>query len=185
MTFNTAPWDRLDYKIKDHYLEQDDFDKLFDVIFNQPFPWTFTHKLTEQDAAPHHFQFTHLLFSAAKLKNGGREEEFRSPYFDFISNIILKNIEYKQLLRMKVNCYVQGDLLHFHPKHTDFKFPHQTALFYMNANDGCTQLYPKDREPVEISSVANRMLIFDGLTHHNSTNCTTTPRRINININYV
>ena len=55
------------------------------------------------------------------------------------------------------------------------------AIFYVNTNDGLTVL---DNE-VEIDSVSNRLLVFDGSTMHHSTTCTNQKRRVNINFNFM
>ena len=65
--------------------------------------------------------------------------------------------------------------------HTDYPFPHKSAILYINTCEGYTKL--KDR--TKISSIANRLLIFDSSEDHCSTTTTDVPARFNININYI
>ena len=65
-----------------------------------------------------------------------------------------------------------------HDSHTDHRFPHYTAIYYINTNNGPTTVGDKDVESIE-----NRLVLFDGLIHHNSNLQTDTAARINININ--
>jgi hypothetical protein len=64
--------------------------------------------------------------------------------------------------------------------HRDFSFKHKGAIYCVNTNNGGTKL----EDGTIIGSVANRLLLFDPSTLHDSTNCTDKKARINININY-
>lgn len=57
--------------------------------------------------------------------------------------------------------------------------PHTTCLYYINTNNGKTIL----NDEIEVDSVANRLLVFDGLTPHCSTTCSDEKVRMNVNLN--
>ena len=57
----------------------------------------------------------------------------------------------------------------------------KTALFYINTNNGCTEF----ECGVRVSSVANRVCIFDSnLQHRGVTHTEGDPQRIVVNFNY-
>ena len=77
--------------------------------------------------------------------------------------------------------YPRTNEIEHHGKHTDYKFKHRGALFYINTNDGLTIL----DDGTEVESVENRLILFDSSKPHNSTTCTNTTCRITINFNYI
>ena len=65
--------------------------------------------------------------------------------------------------------------------HVDYKFDHKVCIFYINSNNGYTLF--KSGEKVE--SIANRILIFDGLKEHSTVVQSDTSARYIININVI
>ena len=66
-------------------------------------------------------------------------------------------------------------------KEKDTDYPGQTAIFYVNTNDGYTEFEDSTR----VESVANKIVIFDSKLKHRGTTCTNQKTRVVINLNYV
>ncbi len=93
----------------------------------------------------------------------------------------MEKIQHEQINRAKFNFYPRTHEIGKHNFHTDRdNFPVKAALFYVNNNDGYTSF----EDDGFISSIRNRMLLFNGKERHRSTTCTNANARINININY-
>ena len=103
-----------------------------------------------------------------------------STHFDNILPLIMKKIDVKTLIRVKINSYTKEDKLIEHDLHTDYDYSNNGAIFSINTCDGYTKL----EDGTKIESVANRMLFFDASKPHCSTNTTNQARRVNINFNY-
>ena len=90
-------------------------------------------------------------------------------------------IDFKSLMRIKLNFYPHTETLREHGQHVDYDFPSHAAIYSLNTCDGFTRL----SDGTKIDSVANRMLFFDGSTLHNSSTTTNAKGRYNINFNYL
>ena len=112
---------------------------------------------------------SHIIFLHGKVHSS------LYPYFLTLFKPVLK---WKSLVRIKVNFYGHTDKIHEHIKHRDFAFKHKVALLSLNTCNGFTRIGKK-----KIYNVANRALLFNGETH-NSTTCTNSKGRYNVNINY-
>ena len=84
-------------------------------------------------------------------------------------------------MESKRNLYPNQNKFIEHDTHIDYDEPHQAAIYYINTNNGYTKL----EDGTKVSSIANRMLFFDGSKNHQSTNCTDEKIRLNINFNYL
>ena len=93
---------------------------------------------------------------------------------------LLRLAKVEKLIRAKVNYYPKTSEIVHHKDHTDWRFEHKGALFYLNDCDGLTVL----EDGTEVESVANRLLLFDSSKPHHSTTTTNADRRLNINLNY-
>ena len=160
----------LNYKIVDNFLDKKTFKQLKKQILGNEFPW-FSHlDGVSTDDSKDGFYFTHLFFWH-KLGY--------SKHYDLIKPIIEK-LNPEILIRVKANFFPSTKEIYKHKKHFDFPFKHNGFLFYINNNDGFTEL----KDGTKIKSIENRGLFFDASILHNSTTCTNAPGRININFNY-
>lgn len=119
------------------------------------------------------FYFDHILFNLEKGVN--------SPYFNSVGLPLLGLINYKTLIRMKINCYTNQGKQIVNNFHVDSTTPHKVALYTINSNNGYTEFETGEK----VISKANQMIKFNGLTKHRSVTQNDTDIRINININYV
>ena len=84
------------------------------------------------------------------------------------------------LVRARALLYTNQGRQIVHEKHVDFKFPHKTAVFYVNTNNGYTEF----EDGTKVESVENRIVFFDGSKPHNSSTCTDQKIRVVVSINY-
>ena len=104
-----------------------------------------------------------------------------SSYFDSLLPLINK-LGCKALVRIKANLNPYSSQLSESWYHVDFDNKNlKTAVFYMNTNNGYTKFKKNNKK---ISSIKNRVVVFNSNTEHLGTNTTNCKRRIVININY-
>jgi len=166
----------LNYRVIDNFLEKEDFYKFQEEIFNtNTIPWFYRSSQIEE--------------STEDLNDIGY---FTLSFFKHISNDftnlnyylfkIYEKLNCKALIQTRANLTLinnNNKKMYFH---TDYKFKCNTAIFYMNTNNGATIL---DRnEKIKIDSVENRMLMFDSQIEHCALIQSDVKRRIVININY-
>jgi hypothetical protein len=160
------------FKIIDNFLNVNDFVKIKEVLTGSNFPWFFQPAVAEtQHTNYSDFYFAHQLFNA--------DSSTPSSYFEICKPIIEK-LQINKLIRIKANLYPNLGYELENKPHTDFPFSHTGSVFYINSNNGYTIL----EDGTKIESVENRILIFDASKMHQSTHCTDTKVRININLNY-
>lgn len=156
----------------DDYLDINYFNKL-SVLFNSnEFPWYYQPNITLKDDIGHG-AFVHTFY---------RGDSSNSSFLPALHQLFNK-LEIKKILRAKVNLYPRTDSMVIHQRHVDIPeldTPYQTALLYINTNNGKTIF---DNQSVD--SIENRIAIFDNSMYHSSTTCTDKKIRITLNINYV
>mgnify|MGYP003664992701 FL=1 len=126
--------------------------------------------LNKEQKIYNHFQ-THMVYSNHQIYSSFAFEKLK-PLIDLL--------DIKALIRIKINSYPRTPKVIHHQDHVDYDFKHKGALFFVNSNDGFTVL----KNDTKISSVENKLLLFDSSEKHHSTTTSDTNRRITININY-
>ena len=161
----------MDKKIIDNFLPQDYFEYLQRIILDHSFPWLYNAEVANRgEIQDEHFYFTHNLFDNFKPSSSIFEEFI--PFFEQLEAIAM--------VRARALLYVNQGKQIVHEKHIDFKFPHKTAVFYMNTNNGYTEF----EDGTKVESVENRIVFFDGSIPHNSSTCTDQKVRVVLSINY-
>jgi len=161
-------------KIIDDFLDQDEFEIIHKYLTADDFPWYLSNSITKNKYGLDQFQFSHLFFDISK------------PYLQNYSNFLtplFNKLQAKYILRVKANLRPrtsQGVLSDFH---TDLDLNQQTAIFYLNTNNGYTKFQQNDYD--DCPSVANRLLTFYGALKHAGCSCTDQNTRIVLNINYI
>jgi hypothetical protein len=159
----------MDYKIIDNALSNQDFLNIKNTVFRKSFNWYFSNTVANEKDNKY-FYFTHYFYEDCVPK---------SEFFLILSPI-LNILKPKSLIRIKANLYpnlgkeIKNDI------HVDFNYTHKGALFYINTNNGFTEL----EDGSKIESIENRLLLFDSSKKHRSTHCTDKKSRVNINFNY-
>ena len=186
---------KSEYKIIDNALDVESFNNLQAWISSNAFPW-FHHGQVAYDEdeelsqdedeeylnlrklaltksqKEYNFALVHMIYNDGKMWCGQETWDMLSP--------LLRLTKVEELIRAKVNYYPKTSEIVHHKDHTDWRFEHKGALFYLNDCDGLTVL----EDGTEVESIANRLLLFDSSKPHHSTTTTNADRRLNINVNY-
>lgn len=159
-------------KIIDNFLSPEAFGLLEANIINPMFPW-YLQKSTDYDGDGR-FQFTYLFFD--HLQWIGNKDTI-APFLDILDPIAIR--------RIKANLQPPTEQIVTNNLHVDIpnlkESPITTGVFYLNTNDGKTIFETGE----EVSSVANRMVLFNNNLRHTGTTCTGTFPRIVINFNLI
>ena len=161
-------------KVIDNFLPVDEFEKIRDTLTGFYFPWFYNDYVNNDLDDEKNFQFVHLFYD--KLRN--------SDFFSLLEPLI-KKLDMDSIARIKANLLVRTSTRQVFGFHNDFnwKYKWNTAIFYINTNNGKT-LIKENNKIKEISSLENRVVIFDGRLKHAGTTCTDAKNRIVINLNY-
>ena len=95
--------------------------------------------------------------------------------------LVLLDLNIKELLRMKLNFIPCTEKIIRHGFHIDTEEYSKTSILYFNTNDGYTE-FEKTGERGQ--SVANRIVTFDSSEKHLGTTCTNDYARLVVNINW-
>ena len=96
---------------------------------------------------------------------------------------ILTKLSPQYIFRIKANLRprtTQGVLSDYH---VDMSLNQQTAILYLNTNNGYTKFQQNGLQ--DVHSVANRLVTFYGGLKHAGASCTDENTRIVLNINYI
>jgi len=161
-------------KIIDDFLSPSDF-QITQQFFQSPdFLWHYNEGIANRKQGLDQFQFVHPFFDISKPS--------QTDWSPFLQPILTKlNAQY--IFRIKANLRPrtsQGVLSDFH---TDMKLNQQTAIFYLNTNNGYTKF--KEETLDDVPSVANRLITFFGHLQHCGCSATDCNNRIVLNINYI
>ena len=160
-------------KVEDNFLEDKDFQAIKNTLLKDDFfDWYFNHEIVNDHPKDnlHFFQFTHFLY----------RNHVRSQFFN-ICTPILKKLDVKSLVRIKVNLSTFSTKLVEGGFHRDYDFDCKSALFYVNTNNGYTKFKKNNKI---IKSVENRMALFKATELHTGTNTTDQKCRVAINFAY-
>ena len=160
--------------IKDNYLSEQEFEKVQNIFFDSKLSWQLKYGVAyDHNGSLDDYFFGHLVYQYVPM----------SPHFADIMNIFHPRFKSHVITRIKCNLYTRTSEIVKHDWHKD----HDTlpvlngALLMLYTCNGYTAF--EDGEKVE--SVANRMVFFDSLKLHHSTNTTNTSNRLTLNINYI
>jgi len=152
------------YKIFDNFLSEEECLKIKNSILNSEFSWNLTPNVSniqENLKITSSYYFTHLFDSYE------------------IFDVLLKKLSPSKVIRIKANLYPSTEKVERHNNHIDYDYENIGAIYYLNTNNGLTIL----EDNVEVESVRNRLLLFDGSKLHCSTTCSDDKCRVNVNMN--
>jgi hypothetical protein len=123
-----------------------------------------------------------------------------SPHCYFFIDIFNKfckkeSINYKSILRIRLNLLFSRSKNFITGPHVDFLFPHNVFLYYFNDSDGDTVFYkekftnsvsPKSlEEDLRVSPVAGKGMVFEGSRFHSPSSPKKYRTRITLNIDFL
>ena len=154
------------------FLNKETHKKIKDLLFSNNFPWFYNNQIVElnKEIIENDFFFSHNLF---------KDEKPCSNYFDFILDPIFQKLNFKKLIRAKINCYTRSDKNRESRFHVDINKPHAVAIYNLNTCNGYT-LFENN---IKVFSEENSLLVFNGEKSHASASQTNEKLRININLN--
>ena len=161
-------------RIIDDFLSPSDFEITQNFFQSNNFTWYYNQGIAKHKQGLDQFQFVHPFFDISKPS--------QTDWSPFLQPILTK-LNAKYIFRIKANLSPrtsQGVLSEFH---TDINLNQQTAIFYLNTNNGYTLF--KDNTLGKVDSVANRLLTFHGHLEHCGCSATDCNNRIVLNINYI
>lgn len=178
-------------KVISNFLIKPLFTALKDAVEGNVLEWFWHSKTLEQNTINPYtfreddFMFVHVLYS----KKGKKSKA--SKWFSIFEPILyfLKDkYDYKELIRVKMNLYVNQGKQYEHPKHIDFydQSTNQppngliTSIFNFTTCDGYTKIGDE-----KIPSRENELIMFDGSKEHCGSTPTNTKNRVVININVI
>ena len=162
-------------QVIDNFLPEEEFKSIQSLMMGNKypdvtgFPWFYCYGRTTPDDGL--FLMVHMFYYP--------ETEPNSKYVN-IWNTFMNKVEAKKCTRIKANLTFNTPTIEpaiFHSDYSDMK----TAIFYINTNNGYTEF----ESGVRVSSVANRVCIFDSnLKHRGTTHSEGSQQRIAVNFNY-
>ena len=161
-------------KIIDNFLSDDDFKITQHYFLDSAIDWKFNDSIVSFEKGIDQYQFVHEFCNV--------QRPFKSNYSNFLQPILTK-LNALYIFRMKANLRPRTHQIIHSAYHTDMDLNQQTAIFYLNTNNGYTRF--KDDSIPDVQSVANRFLTFDGSLQHSGTSCTDQNVRVVLNINYI
>ena len=110
--------------------------------------------------------------------------------FKKINKSISLSVNFKEIFSSEINLeflsilYFPIEIPDDHNRpHVDQDYPHTVLLYYINDSDGDTYFFKKKKIIDRVTPKQNRLVIFDGTTHHASSN-PSKGHRISLNLNY-
>ena len=156
-------------KIIDNFLPEEEFKSIQSLMMGGQFNWYYgAGRVTNDDGS---FNMVHMFFQP--------EVGINSKHIT-MWNTFMNKVEAKKCERIKANLTFKTPTIELSEYHSDYD-DMKTAIFYINTNNGYTEF----ESGVRVSSVANRVCIFDSnLRHRGTTHTEGDQQRIVVNFNY-
>ena len=161
-------------KVIDNFLSDDNFQILQQYFSSDTFTWNLNNSIACHREGLDQYQFVHPFFDISKPS--------LDTWSPFLAPLLTK-LNAKYIFRIKANLRPRTSQGVLSDYHTDMDLNQQTAIFYLNTNNGYTKFHSNDYP--DVKSVANRLLTFYGGLKHCGSSCTDQNTRIVLNINYI
>ena len=156
-------------QIIDNFLPEEEFTSIQSIMMSSEFKWYYIQGTAQLYDGLYHM--THMFFEPTV---GANSEHLK------MWNTLMNKVGAKKCERIKANLMFKTPTSVSSIFHTDYP-DMKTAVFYINTNNGCTEF----ESGVRVSSVANRVCIFDSnLQHRGTTHTEGGHQRIVVNFNY-
>ena len=156
-------------QIIDNFLPEEEFKAIQSLMMGYEFGWFYSEgRVDSYDGL---YQMIHMFFQPDVGSN--------SKHIS-IWNTFMNKVEAKKCKRIKANLTFKTSTIEVGEYHCDY-LNGKTAIFYITTNNGYTEF----EKGVRVSSVANRVCIFDSnLKHRGTTHSEGGQQRIAVNFNY-
>jgi len=161
-------------KVIDNFLDDDEFNIIQQYFLNEDFTWYLNDSIANKRKGIDQYQFIHLFFDISRPS--------LTDWSPFLTPLLQK-LKAKYIFRIKANLRPRTSQGVLSDYHTDMDLNQQTAIFYLNTNNGYTKF--QDNTLEDVPSVANRLLTFYGGLKHCGCSATDSNYRIVLNINYI
>lgn len=161
-------------KVIKNFLEQSFFEKLKSIICHEDFPWRYRKQMTSFPPDKNKEFFTYSFFNNNKINS----DDYHSLMIP-----ILQKLNCKAVVEIKANLNLQSNKNIKSCFHTDYNLPSNTAILYINTNNGGTDIKIKNKVKF-IKSEENKIVIFPAKTLHRACIQSDTRQRFVINFNY-
>jgi hypothetical protein len=160
--------------IVDNFLPPSLFNDIQQLTLGDRINWAYCPNATS-DNTPDEFYFSHTVFAD--------NPPYASPLFNDIKPILYfldDRLKFYIDSLIRINCTLCTNRGKTMPQamHVDFDMPHYTGIFYCNTTNG-----PTIFEDMEVESIANRFVLFDGQKRHAATIQDDCHARVNIVFN--
>lgn len=204
-----------DYLVIDDILPKKTQDYIENRVLNPETTWNFLNAVTVNDDYDRRVNYTHSDYKFMDTSGLCNAFYYDDRIFEqskvwlyenalFIINEFVEKtgIDYRYISRMKVNMLTKSthkdhDENCTNIPHVDTNGPHWTLLYYINDSDGDTFLYDQKYDEAHngttlpltvkarVSPKKGRLLAFNGLLYHSSSNPINYETRLNMNINII
>ena len=164
-------------KIIQNFLQDEDYNKIKDILNSNNFPWFYSDKIVEPNInKKFNFQFVHIFYKDGLVN---------SDYFTLLDPI-LKLIDPYLLIKVKANLLTRTNKFYESSMHIDNETNPKstkitTGILYFDNTNGYTRFEKGDI----VKSEENKYIEFDNKLKHTGSSCTDAKRRIVINFNYI
>ena len=156
-------------QIIDNFLPEEEFKSIQSLMTSFQFNWFYQEGRTTEDDGK--YLMVHMFYQPEVGPN--------SKHIN-IWNTFMNKVEAKKCERIKANLTFKTPTIELGEYHSDYS-DIKTATFYINTNNGYTEF----ESGVRVSSVANRVCIFDSnLQHRGTTHSEGGNQRVVVNFNY-
>ena len=159
----------MSIKIIENCISKNDLQNIRDMFYSNTFAWYL--QLGVNTIGDGYTQFCHTFYS--NFNQNSQNFITLKPIIDLLNPL--------SIIRVKANLLTKTDKIIKHGLHTDQDFKCNTAIFYLNTNNGFTEFEDGNK----VLSEENKLVIFDNFLKHTGTSCTDKNERIVINFNYV
>ena len=156
---------------KNIYTDKEIFE-IENFVLSNEFPWYHIKEQTENNNDG--LFFSHNFYS---------NHSFCSKYSNFL-NPLLNLIKPTAILSIRMNLTLNKNTrycCYFHTHDINKQVKHTTSVFYLNTNNGYTEL----EDGTKILSEKNKLASFPAYIKHRACSTTDKPVRIVINLNYI
>mgnify|MGYP001165282724 CR=1 FL=1 len=184
-------------KVYNNFLDQSDYDRLYENLYIQDFPWYYvsTQSYPEDTGDIFDTHLTHVVYEKA-LEHSSNFREIFDSLVEKTTHCVYGAFLPDRILRVKCNLLLAQHEQTMSAWHTDYSaddiaLPYfnspltqgkgTTAIYYLNTNNGYTEF----KEDGKISSEENKLIIFDTKKEHRAVRQTDTKSRIVVNINFM